>query len=111
MLNIPLNDNKEFFYSLADEKNLILTDCVFEFYNFQTEDENNSSDCYFKLEKLYKNNLINNIINLHSIKILLKNNIIFLKDFNFNKIFKKINKKRKINKHIKMLLSKKNKKK
>jgi tRNA pseudouridine38/39 synthase len=57
MLNIPLNDNKEFFYSLADEKNLILTDCVFEFYNFQTEDENNSSDCYFKLEKLYKNNL------------------------------------------------------
>jgi len=108
MLNVPLNDNKEFHYNLADEKNLILTDCVFEFYNFQTNNEENSCECFFKLEKLYKNNLINNMINLHSIKILLENNNIFIKDFNFNNIFKTINKKRKIKKHIKMLQTKTN---
>ena len=108
MLNVPLNNNKEFFYNLADEKNLVLTDCVFEFYNFQSNNEENSCESYFKLEKLYKNNLINNMINLHSIKILINNNNVFFKEINFNNIFKKINNQRKIKKHTKMLNIKKN---
>ena len=107
-LNVPLNNNKEFFYNLADEKNLVLTDCVFEFYNFQSKNEENSCESYFKLEKLYKNNLINNMINLHSIKILLNNNNVFFNEINFNNIFKKINNQRKIKKHTKMLNIKKN---
>ena len=108
MLNVPLNNNKEFFYNLADEKNLVLTDCVFEFYNFQSNNEENSCESYFKLEKLYKNNLINNMINLHSIKILINNNNVFFKEINFNNIFKKINNQRKIKKYTKMLNIKKN---
>jgi len=108
MLNVPLNNNKEFFYNLADEKNLVLTDCVFEFYNFQSNNEENSCESYFKLEKLYKNNLINNMINLHSIKILINNNNVFFNEINFNNIFKKINNQRKIKKYTKMLNIKKN---
>ena len=108
MLNVPLNNNKEFFYNLADEKNLVLTDCVFEFYNFQSNNEENSCESYFKLEKLYKNNLINNMINLHSIKILINNNNVFFKEINFKNIFKKINNQRKIKKYTKMLNIKKN---
>ena len=108
MLNVPLNNNKEFFYNLADEKNLVLTDCVFEFYNFQSNNEENSCESYFKLEKLYKNNLINNMINLHSIKILINNNNVFFKEINFNNIFKKINNQRKIKKYTKILNIKKN---
>ena len=108
MLNVPLNNNKEFFYNLADEKNLVLTDCVFEFYNFQSNNEENSCESYFKLEKLYKNNLINNMINLHSIKILINNNNVFFKEINFNNIFKKINNQRKIKKYTLMLNIKKN---
>ena len=49
------------------------------------------------------NNLINNMINLHSIKILINNN-----NFFFNNIFKKINNQRKIKKHTKILKYKKN---
>ena len=107
MLNVPLNNNKEFFYNLADEKNLVLTDCVFEFYNFQSNNEEMSCESYFKLEKLYKNNLINNIINLHSIKILINNNNVFFNEINFNNILKKINNQRKIKKYT-MLNIKKN---
>ena len=48
------------------------------------------------------NNLTNNMINLHSIKILINNNNVF-----FNNIFKKINNQRKIKKHTKILNIKK----
>ena len=55
-LNVPLNNNKEFHYNLADEKNLVLTDYVFNCLIFKQ-----------KMKKILVNNLINNMINLHGI--------------------------------------------
>ena len=54
---LDVKSNYEFKYGLADEDNLILSDCIFEFINFNNNEScsknNNNSELYIKLEKLY----------------------------------------------------------
>ena len=68
----------EFKYGLADDSNLILSDCVFEFINFSNNESciRNDNNCglYYKLEKIYMQNLMQCIINTHFFNIIFKNN-------------------------------------
>ena len=111
MLNIK--SNYEFKYGLADDSNLILSDCVFEFINFNNNDiNNNNCELYIKLEKLYTQNLMQCIINTHFFNIMFNNNFqLFSKNENnidYENIFKKVNESRKKNKYTKLLQIKTN---
>ena len=66
--------NKEFMYGIADDSNLVLTDCVYEFINFDTE-EKVASDLFFKLEKVYQKNLMQSIMNTHFFNVIFNSNI------------------------------------
>ena len=112
MLNIK--SNYEFKYGLADDSNLILSDCVFEFINFNNNNDINNNNCelYIKLEKLYTQNLMQCIINTHFFNIMFNNNFqLFSKNENnidYENIFKKVNESRKKNKYTKLLQIKTN---
>ena len=101
--------NYEFKYGLADDSNLILSDCVFEFINFSNNEScsknNNNSELYIKLEKLYMTNLMQCIINTHFFNVVFNNNF---GDLNIENIFKKVSGSRKINKYTKLLQIKTN---
>ena len=111
LINEMLNEksNYEFKYGLADDSNLILSDCVFEFINFSNNEScsknNNNSELYIKLEKLYMTNLMQCIINTHFFNVVFKNNF---GDLNIENIFKKVSGSRKINKYTKLLQIKTN---
>ena len=111
LINEMLNEksNYEFKYGLADDSNLILSDCVFEFINFSNNEScsknNNNSELYIKLEKLYMTNLMQCIINTHFFNVVFKNNF---GDLNIENIFKKASGSRKINKYTKLLQIKTN---
>ena len=80
MLNIK--NNYEFKYGLADDSNLILSDCVFEFINFNNNNDMNNNNC----ELFTKNE----------------------KNIDYENIFKKVNESRKKNKYTKLLQIKTN---
>ena len=101
--------NYEFKYGLADDSNLILSDCVFEFIDFKSNEsstkKNNNCELYVKLEKLYMQNLMQCIINTHFF------NVVFLNNFgnlNPENIFNKVNNSRKKNRYTKLLQIKTN---
>ena len=108
--------NYEFKYGLADENNLILSDCVFEFVNFSNNEScvknNNNCELYIKLEKLYTQNLMQCIINTHFFNIMFNNNFQLFtkneKNIDYENIFKKVNESRKKNKYTKLLQIKTN---
>ena len=107
MLNIK--SNYEFKYGLADDSNLILSDCVFEFINFNNE--NNNCELYIKLEKLYMQNLMQCIINTHFFNIMFNNNFgnfINNNKINYEDLFKRVNNSRRKNKYTKLLQIKTN---
>ena len=112
MLNIK--NNYEFKYGLADDSNLILSDCVFEFINFNNNNDINNNNCelYIKLEKLYTQNLMQCIINTHFFNIMFNNNFQLFtkneKNIDYENIFKKVNESRKKNKYTKLLQIKTN---
>ena len=114
LINEMLNEksNYEFRYGLADDSNLILSDCVFEFINFNNYESsiknNNNCELYVKLEKLYIQNLMQCIINTHFFNIIFKNNF---GNLNYENIFKKVNESRKKNKYTKLLQIKTNREK
>ena len=114
LINEMLNEksNYEFKYGLADDSNLILSDCVFEFINFSNNEScsknNNNSELYIKLEKLYITNLMQCIINTRFFNFVFKNNF---GDLNCENIFKKVNESRKKNKYTKLLQIKTNREK
>ena len=120
----------EFKYGLADDSNLILSDCVFEFVNFSNNEScvknNNNCELYYKLEKIYMNNLMQCIINTHFFNIVFNNNFgSFFKinnsekdkekdnnDFNcYKNIFKTVNESRRKYKYTKLLHNKTNREK
>ena len=111
LINEMLNEKSEyeFKYGLADEDNLILSDCVFEFINFSNIESgtknNNNCEMYIKLEKLYAQNLMQCIINTHFFNVIFSNNFGGL---NFQDIFKKVNGSRKKNRYTKLLQIKTN---
>ena len=111
LINEMLNEKSEyeFKYGLADEDNLILSDCVFEFINFSNIESgtknNNNCEMYIKLEKLYAQNLMQCIINTHFFNVIFSNNF---GDLNFQDIFKKVNNSRKKNRYTKLLQIKTN---
>ena len=111
LINEMLNEKSEyeFKYGLADEDNLILSDCVFEFINFSNIESgtknNNNCEMYIKLEKLYAQNLMQCIINTHFFNVIFSNNFGYL---NFQDIFKKVNGSRKKNRYTKLLQIKTN---
>ena len=111
LINEMLNEKSEyeFKYGLADEDNLILSDCVFEFINFSNIESgtknNNNCEMYIKLEKLYAQNLMQCIINTHFFNVIFSNNF---GDLNFQDIFKKVNGSRKKNRYTKLLQIKTN---
>ena len=128
LINEMLNEESkyEFIYGLADDSNLILSDCVFEFINFSNNEScirnNNNCELYYKLEKIYKDNLMQCIINTHFFNIIFKNNfgsyfnnkesIIEDKDVNpFKNIFKTVNESRRKYKYTKLLQNKINREK
>ena len=128
LINEMLNEKSkyEFIYGLADDSNLILSDCVFEFINFSNNESciknNNNCDLYYKLEKLYMDNLMQCIINTHFFNVIFKNN--FGSYFNidekckedktdkelisYKNIFKKSNESRRKFKYTKLLQIKTN---
>ena len=114
LINEMLNEksNYEFRYGLADDSNLILSDCVFEFINFNNNESsiknNNNCELFVKLEKLYTQNLMQCIINTHFFNIIFKNNF---GNLNYENIFKKVNESRKKNKYTKLLQIKTNREK
>ena len=118
----------EFKYGLADDNNLILSDCVFEFINFGNNESclrnNNNCELYYKLEKIYTDNLMQCIINTHFFNIMFKNNFgNFFENnnkdenninnglFPYNNIFKKANESRRKNRYTKLLNNKINREK
>ena len=111
LINEMLNEKSEyeFKYGLADEDNLILSDCVFEFINFNNIESgtknNNNCEMYIKLEKLYAQNLMQCIINTHFFNVIFSNNF---GDLNYQDIFKKVNGARKKNRYTKLLQIKTN---
>ena len=111
LINEMLNEKSEyeFKYGLADEDNLILSDCVFEFINFSNIESgtknNNNCEMYIKLEKLYAQNLMQCIINTHFFNVIFSNNF---GDLNYQDIFKKVNNSRKKNRYTKLLQIKTN---
>ena len=120
------NSKYEFIYGLADDSNLILSDCVFEFINFGNNENckknNNNCELYYKLEKIYTDNLMQCIINTHFFNIIFKNNFgdYFQNDnksennqglFPYNNIFEKANKSRRKYKYTKILNNKINREK
>ena len=131
LINEMLNEKSkyEFIYGLADDSNLILSDCVFEFINFSNNESciknNNNCDLYYKLEKLYMDNLMQCIINTHFFNVIFKNN--FGSYFNidekckedktdkelisYKNIFKKSNESRRKFKYTKLLQIKTNREK
>lgn len=121
MLNVK--SKYEFKYGLADDSNLILSDCVFEFINFSNDVNNNNCELYSKLEKIYMNNLMQCIINTHFFNIIFKNNFgnYFNKEKNENNkdkelntysiIFKTANENRRKSKYTKLLQTKTNREK
>ena len=116
LINEMLNEksNYEFKYGLADDSNLILSDCVFEFINFNNNNDINNNNCelYIKLEKLYTQNLMQCIINTHFFNIMFNNNFQLFtkneKNIDYENIFKKVNESRKKNKYTKLLQIKTN---
>jgi len=114
LINEMLNEKSkyEFKYGLADDSNLILSDCVFEFINFNNNESsiknNNNCELFAKLEKLYTQNLMQCIINTHFFNIIFKNNF---GNLNYENIFKKVNESRKKNKYTKLLQIKTNREK
>ena len=106
LINEMLNEksNYEFKYGLADDSNLILSDCVFEFINFNNKekcDKNyNNCELYIKMEKLYMQNLMQCIINTHFFNVIFNNSF---SNLNFENIFKKVNESRKKNRYTKLL--------
>ena len=108
------NTNYNFLYPIADESNLILTDCVFEFVNFNNDNNEVSSDLFFKLEKVYQDNLIQCVVNTHFFNVMFNSNLNFfqmINDENKGKkdIFELINSKfRRKKKYTKMLQHKTN---
>lgn len=114
LINEMLNEKSkyEFKYGLADDSNLILNDCVFEFINFNNNESsvknNNNCELFVKLEKLYTQNLMQCIINTHFFNIIFKNNF---GNLNYENIFKKVNESRKKNKYTKLLQIKTNREK
>ena len=121
------NSKYEFKYGLGDDSNLILSDCVFEFINFSNNksciSNNNNCELYYKLEKIYSENLMQCIINTHFFNIVFKNTFgnLFLDKNNddnkdkelisYEKIFKKVNESRRKNKYTKLLQIKTNREK
>ena len=101
--------NYEFKYGLADDSNLILSDCVFEFINFNNNESgiknNNNCELFIKLEKLYAQNLMQCIINTHFFNVIFSNNF---GELNYENIFKKVNSSRKKNRYTKLLQNKTN---
>ena len=107
LINEMLNEksNKEFLYAIADDSNLVLTDCVFEFCNFETE-EAVASNIFLRLEKIYQDNLMQTIINTHFFNIIFGANSIFTNVYNqssHNIIDYINNNHRRKNKYTKML--------
>ena len=119
LINTMLDEKSkyEFQYGLADDTNLILSDCVFEFINFSNNESciknNNNCELYYKLEKIYMENLIQSIINTHFFNIIFKNAFgsFFNKDDIHQNIFKTVNNSRRKNKYTKLLQNKKNREK
>jgi len=119
LINTMLDEKSkyEFQYGLADDANLILSDCVFEFINFSNNESciknNNNCELYYKLEKIYMQNLIQSIINTHFFNIIFKNAFgsYFNKDDTHQNIFKTVNNSRRKNKYTKLLQNKKNREK
>ena len=111
LINEMLNEKSEyeFKYGLADENNLILSDCVFEFINFNNNESgiknNNNCELFIKLEKLYAQNLMQCIINTHFFNVIFSNNF---GELNYENIFKKVNSSRKKNRYTKLLQNKTN---
>ena len=101
--------NYEFKYGLADDSNLILSDCVFEFINFNNNESciknYNNCELYVKLEKLYMQNLMQCIINTHFFNVIFNNSF---GNLITEKIFKKVNESRRKNKYTKLLQIKTN---
>ena len=99
--------NYEFKYGLADEDNLILSDCIFEFINFNNNENINNKNCelYVKLEKIYMQNLMQCLINTHFFNVIFRNNF---GELNYENIFRKVNETRKKNKYTKLLQIKTN---
>jgi tRNA pseudouridine38/39 synthase len=123
LIDEMLNENSkyEFKYGLADDNNLILSDCVFEFINFSNNESctknNNNCELYYKLEKIYMANLMQCIINTHFFNIIFNNNFgTFFNNNNqdlnsYKNIFKTVNESRRKYKYTKLLQHKTNKEK
>jgi tRNA pseudouridine38/39 synthase len=92
LINQMLNPNTDynFLYPIADDSNLVLTDCVFEFVNLNSNDSNEiSSDLFFKLEKVYQDNLIQSVVNTHFFNVMFNTNLNFFQMLNDEKKGKK----------------------
>lgn len=70
------DSQKDFKYSIADDTNLVLTDCAFEFFNFDV-DEIATANMFFKLEKISQKILVENIVNTHFFNIMFNTSPIF----------------------------------
>lgn len=70
MLETDSGNDYEFHYTIADDTNLILTDCVFEFYDFDIKNEETASNIYFKLDQIYQKNLMQIAINSHFFNVI-----------------------------------------
>ena len=131
LINEMLDENSkyEFKYGLADDSNLILSDCVFEFINFSNNESciknNNNCELYNKLEKIYMENLMRCIIDSHFFNIIFKDTFgsyFNIKDHNnedakdkelvpYKNIFKNVNKSRRKFRYTKLLQIKTNREK
>ena len=92
LINQMLNPNTDynFLYPIADDSNLVLTDCVFEFVNLNSnESKEISSDLFFKLEKVYQDNLIQSVVNTHFFNVIFNTNLNFFQMLNNEKKGKK----------------------
>ena len=110
LINEMLNENSiyNFNYGLADDANLVLSDCVFEFVNFKNDNKN--CDAYYKMEKIYQDNLLQNVINSHFFNVIF-NNSFSCNLGNKNKYddaFKIVNESRRKQKYTKLLQIKTN---
>ena len=92
LINQMLNPNTDynFLYPIADDSNLVLTDCIFEFVNLNSNESNEiSSDLFFKLEKVYQDNLIQSVVNTHFFNVMFNTNLNFFQMLNDEKKGKK----------------------
>lgn len=103
---LDMSKEYEYKYGIADDLNLVLTDCVFEFVNFEEEEETRN-ELYYKMERIHMNSMIENVVNNYLMNVILN----FPPSERMDELLIDIDKKRRVHKYTKMLNHKTNRKK